>query len=285
MNNKREILKNLLCCPKCKEDLEYFSDKCKCISCKSIFPIFNNKFYFREIHNNDNKVTNYLDRIKNKFKKYATTYYILLKVISPVYSHKNLIKKIIDDKKVQLNIGSGNSLLSRNIINCDYFAYDNVDVVLDATMLPFKSNSVESVINIALLEHITRPDKVVEEIFHVLKINGEIFSVIPFMQPFHASPNDYQRFTISGIKLLHIKFREVECGVYSGPLSAFLWIIQDFSAIIFSFGNQKLHDILYLVFMTLTFPLKYLDIIFARFKTAEILASNFYYHGKKDCKK
>lgn len=284
-NNKREILKNILCCPKCKEDLEYFTNKCICRSCKSIYPIIDNKFFFRDNNNINTEITNYLDKIKYKFKKYATLYSFLVKVISPVYSHKKLLKNIVSKSKIQLNIGSGNTLLSENIINCDYFDYDKVDVVLDATMLPFKSGSIESIINIALLEHIPKPNYVINEIYRSLKRNGEIFSVIPFMQPYHASPNDYQRFTITGIKQLHSKFFEIEYGVFSGPISGFLWVIQEFLAIILSFGNHKLHDLIYLIFMTLTFPIKYLDFIFARFNTADILASSFYFYGRKICEK
>lgn len=280
-DNKSEILKSILCCPKCKSELEFFTDKCICRSCKSIYSIIDGKFFFRNTNNINTEMTNYLDKIKYKFKKYAKLYSFLEKVISPVYSHKNLLKNIVGKSKIQLNIGSGNTLINEKIINCDYFAYDNVDVVLDATMLPFKSNSIELIINIAVLEHISYPDKVIEEALRVLDSNGKIFSIIPFMEPYHASPNDYQRFTITGIKHLHLKFEEIEAGVYSGPVSGFLWVLQEILAIMFSFGNQKLHDLLYLVFMTFTFPLKYLDIIFVRFKTAETLASNFYFYGRK----
>ena len=207
--NKKSILKKILGCPKCKSDLEYFSDKCVCKSCGSVYPIIDGKFYFREITQVNTGITNFLDKIKYKFKKYDRLYSFLTKVISPVYSHKNLIKKIVGKADIQLNIGSGNTLLGKNIINCDYFSYDNTDVVLDATILPFKTGSVESIINIAVLEHVPKPDKVVKEMHRVLRNNGEILSIVPFIVPFHASPGDYQRFTISGLRFLHSQFREI----------------------------------------------------------------------------
>lgn len=47
------------------------------------------------------------------------------------------------------------------------------------------------------------------------------------MQPFHASPHDYQRYTLSGIEYLHRDFNKVESGVYSGPVSGALWAVQE----------------------------------------------------------
>jgi SAM-dependent methyltransferase len=135
--------------------------------------------------------------------------------------------------------------------------------------------------NIAVLEHVPNPSKVINEIYRVLKPGGIVFSVIPFMQPFHASPFDYQRFTLTGIKELHGRFEIIESGVFSGPVSGFLWVFQEFIASVLSFGIPFLRNILTILIMAITWPIKFLDILFIYLPTASNLASNFYVLGKK----
>ena len=108
-----------------------------------------------------------------------------------------------------------------------------------------------------------------------------MFSVIPFMQPFHASPHDYQRYTLPGIEFLHRDFQKVESGVFSGPVSGALWAVQEALASVFSFGSDKLRNLLTIGVMLLTWPVKFLDLLAMRFPTAKNVASNFYFHGKK----
>ena len=38
--------------------------------------------------------------------------------------------------------------------------------------------------------------------FRVLKPGGYIYSEVPFLQGFHADPDDYQRYTLQGLKIL-----------------------------------------------------------------------------------
>ena len=158
-----------------------------------------------------------------------------------------------------VNIGSGNSKIADNIYNVDIFAYDNVDIVCDIENLPFKDNSLDVIVNLAVLEHVPNPKKVIEEIYRVLKPNGVIYTAFPFMQGFHASPYDFTRVTEEGIKVLHKEFETIEVKPFGGPTSGMLWTFQEWVAILLSFGNKKLHMIIYLVMMCLTFPIKFLD--------------------------
>jgi SAM-dependent methyltransferase len=159
--------------------------------------------------------------------------------------------------------------------------YENVDIVCDIHQLPFKDNSIDAVMSVAVLEHVREPALVLKEVHRVLKPGGRVFSVIPFMQPFHASPHDYQRYTLPGIEFLHRDFDKVESGVYSGPVSGVLWVAQEFFASIFSFGSSKLRNLLTISLMLLTWPLKFLDLIAMRLPTAKNVASNFYVHARK----
>jgi SAM-dependent methyltransferase len=238
--------------------------------------IIEDKCYFVET-NKMELTTDSFDRIKLVFKKFPSLYYFLIEIISPVYSIKGPLKKFIKiSKGTILNLGSGNEMRRNNILNVDMLDYENVDIVCDIHQLPFKNNSIDGIMNLAVLEHVPNPSKVIDEAYRVLKPGGIIFSVIPFMQPFHASPNDFQRFTLPGIIELHKKFEIVESGVFSGPVSGFLWVFQEFIASVLSFGIPFLRNILTIFIMLVTWPIKFLDILFIYLPTAHNLASNFY---------
>lgn len=236
----------------------------------------NDKFYF--IETNKYEMTHdSFDKIKLIFKKFPRIYYFLIEVISPVYSSKKPFKKFMElSGGILLNLGSGNELRRKSIINVDIMDYENVDIICDIEKLPFKESSIDGIMNITVIEHVPNPSKVIHEIYRVLKPGGIVFSVIPFMQPYHASPHDYQRFSLAGIQALHGDFEIVESGVFSGPASGFLWVFQEFIASVFSFGIPFLRNILTILIMIVTWPIKFLDVVFIYLPTAPNLASNFY---------
>jgi len=239
------------------------------------------KWYFRYV-DKEYETTDSFDKIKLLFKRYPKLYYLLIEIISPVYiDHRPLKKFLALSEKPVLNLGSGNQPKFSNIINIDMMDYENVDIVCDITHLPFFDNTVNSVMNVTVLEHVEQPSTVLEEIYRVLKPGGLILSVIPFMQPFHASPHDYQRYTLPGIEHLHKNFEIVESGVYSGPISGFLWVFQETLASILSFGSPTLRNFLYIFLILVTWPIKFLDLLFIKLPTSKNVASNFYVIGRK----
>ena len=248
----------------------------------SKYRIVNNKYIFQELEFSE--VTDSLDILKSKLKKYSRAYYWLVNAISPIFEsrgQKHFISNYLDNDKMSLNVGSGNSKIFENICNVDIFAYDNVDIVCDIADLPFLDNSVDVVFNSAVLEHLPNPKKVVDEIYRVLKPNGVIYTAFPFIQGFHASPYDFTRVTEEGIKVLHQDFELIEVKPFGGPTSAMLWVLQEWIAILFSFGNKKLHMLIYLLVMVITAPIKLLDYFLIKHPMAKNISSGFIYIGKK----
>lgn len=240
------------------------------------------KYIFKKLESSD--IEDSLDKLKNILKKYTKFYYWLIKVISPVFidgSQEEFISSQVTKDKICINIGSGNSKISDDVYNVDIFAYENVSIVCDIENLPFKDGSIDVVLNIAVLEHVPNPQKVIDEIHRVLKPNGVIYTAFPFMQGFHASPYDFTRVTEEGIKYLHKNFEQIEVKPFGGPTSGMLWVLQEWIAILLSFGNKKLHLIVYLLVMSLTFPLKYLDYFLIRHHAAKNIASGFIFIGEK----
>lgn len=81
-------------------------------------------------------------------------------------------------------------------INEDY----GIDVVFDAQeSWPFEDSSFDSVLLVNVLEHLYRYDIAIEEAYRVLKEEGSIVGVVPFMFNVHGSPSDYFRLTKSAL--------------------------------------------------------------------------------------
>jgi len=281
--SKKIIDKKIFRCPDCgEENLLFVRNIIKCSKCNAVHKLKDNKLYFLE---KKELPDDFIDKFKYKFKKFSTFYTFLIRVISPVYVNKRL-KKFIEieiNKKdgISLNLGSGNRILSSKIINVDLYPYKNVDIITDIQNLPIASKTIDTVICSAVLEHIKNPYNVVSEIYRVLKEGGLTYCYMPFICGFHASPNDYIRLTYEGMKILFKDFEIVELGISGGPTSGLLWILQEWLAILLSFGSRRLYFLLYLFFMLITFPIKYLDFILAKYPMAKNIASGFYIIARK----
>jgi len=249
---------------------------------KDSYRIEQGKYIFQKLEFSD--ISDVFDKVKSIFKKYPKFYYFLINLISPMMENKKVddfLEKYVNEETIALNIGSGNSQISKHVYNVDIFAYDNVDVVCDIADLPFKDNSVDVVLNLVVLEHVPNPQQVMAEMHRVLKPDGIIYTAIPFIQGFHASPYDFTRLTEEGIKVLHKDFQQIDLRPFGGPTSGLLCILQEYIAILFSFGNKKIHLFIHLLSMLLTFPLKFLDYFLIHHPMAKNIAAGFVYIGKK----
>ncbi len=231
--------------------------------------------------------------IQGFLKRYGRVYYSLVSILGPVWSdsrsrrmRRDLLSRY-DEADIILNLGSGPMVFEgrRDIINVDIFPFDEVDLVADAANLPMEPDSVNCIINIAMLEHVPNPQAVVDEMHRVIRPGGEFLCFVPFMQPYHAAPHDYHRWTIPGARELFSRFDDVTIIVSPGPTSGMLWVVQEWIATLLSFGSRRIHDVLLLLVMVLTFPIKFLDEVLARYPTAHNVASGFFVTGRKRASK
>jgi len=100
------------------------------------------------------------------------------------------------------------------------------DVLGDALYLPFRDETMPFVHCEALLEHVPEPQRVVDEVYRVLETGGTAFFYVPFLYPYHESPDDYFRFTKSGMAYLcrnfsHMQIQAADDG-YAGVGMRFL---------------------------------------------------------------
>lgn len=125
------------------------------------------------------------------------------------------IENIIKNNDIVLNIGAGYRLDKekyfslKNVVNTEIFPYPTTDVVCDGENLPFKDNSVDAIISLAVLEHVKHPWKHAEEMIRVLKPGGIIYVDVPFLQPYHGYPHHYYNMTTAGLQNLFDKKVEI----------------------------------------------------------------------------
>lgn len=285
MLNERITKENLFICPNCKsEKLKFKKSFLKCQECGESYRISDDKKIIFEKKEKED-IPDSLDYFKHFMKKYDKLYNLLIWLVSPVYVSRSLNKFIIKNIKnkniIALNLGSGNSNISNKVVNIDIFPYKNTDICCNIANLPFKDNSIDIIFCIAVLEHVPNPEKVVSEINRVLKKDGLVYISFPFVYRFHASPFDYSRRTYEGMKVLFKDFKLIDLKCAGGPTSGMLCILQEWVAILISFGNEYIHTIVLILMMILTFPIKFLDIFLINNSMAKNISSSFTYIGKK----
>lgn len=180
-----------------------------------------------------------------------------------------------------LNLGSGRTNFGERVVNLDIGPLLHVDVVAVGERLPVEDASLDGVITQGVLEHVPDLRTTVAEIDRVLRPGGLVYHEIPFIQGYHASPNDFRRFTSVGIAELAPGYVIVEQGIAVGPSSALMWIASEWLALLFSFRNETLLKIGRRVFPWLLTPLKWLDAWLEGHPRAELIASAFYIIARK----
>ena len=189
--------------------------------------------------------------------------------------------------KAVLNLGSGigqfDYCLSKEVktINLDISSFKkNLHVIADAHFLPFKSECLDIVYSIAVLEHVRRPWIVADEIFRVLHPGGHIVLELPFLNVIHDE-HDYFRFTDKGIRSL---FDETKFDLILEQVSAgggsFLSVF--FLEYFKQFIPTKYLKALWRFSMRYVFCLfKYLDLVIDSSKGLRITANSFSFIGRK----
>jgi len=89
-------------------------------------------------------------------------------------------------------------------LSLDMVRDGELDMVGDANQLPVQSNSVDTVLLSAVLEHVPMQDvpRVLSEAKRVCKADGAVLVYIAFAYPLHGEPHDYFRPTYYGLASL-----------------------------------------------------------------------------------
>jgi SAM-dependent methyltransferase len=132
-----------------------------------------------------------------------------------------------------LDCGAGKrDLYFPNVVNYDVVDYDTTDVIGVGEVLPFKDDSFDGVISIAVLEHVRDPFRCAAEIVRVLKPGARLICGVPFLQPYHGYPHHYYNMTHEGLRTLFERQLVIDDQRVLDsmlPVWALTWIVQDWS--------------------------------------------------------
>jgi len=178
------------------------------------------------------------------------------------------------DRDLVADLGAGTHRHDPRVLCVDGGSYQNVNIVTDLRKLPLADGSLSGAMSVAVLEHVPDPANHIAEIRRVLAPGGRLMCFVPFMQPFHASPYDFQRYTQVGLAEQFPGFEVLSVTVGSGPTSGMLWVLQEWLAMVLSFGSMRLYRALVPLTWILS-PLKVFDLLLARHPAAPVIASGF----------
>lgn len=278
----------ILVCPACRSPLEVPADlngeaRVECPRCRATLEARGGQWRSGGFGEAEVK-SDWLNRAKEAAKRrLGSIYPLAIELLSPVLARPRIepfLRRFDLERDLVVDLGSGTSSYQDRVVCIDGVNYANVHVVADLRSLPFRDGSVAGIVSVAVLEHVPDPRAYVAEMWRVLRPGGRVLCYIPFMQGFHASPYDYQRYTIPGLRQLFADFECEETRIGAGPTSGMLWILQEWLALLFSFGSRRLYRLLMPCLWILS-PLKYLDLLLAHHPEAQVIASAFVIEARK----
>lgn len=182
---------------------------------------------------------------------------------------------------VVLNVGSGSK--DYGVINLDIEPMQGVDLVGSAEALPLRDECCHGYILQAVLEHVNDADRTLHEAYRVLAAGGSILIEVPFMQGFHAGPQDHRRFTEAGLRaeVERHGFDVEASGVAVGPASSMASVTAEFLALLVSGRSAAAYKLARLLTTWMALPIKYADLWLDRHPMAFVLASGVWVRGRK----
>lgn len=100
----------------------------------------------------------------------------------------------------------------------------SIDLFGTAYQIPAESNTFDSAICTAVLEHLEEPEQAIKECYRVLKSGGVAIYSVPFIWHVHEAPRDFYRYSCYGLEYLFKKagFEIIEIKPLSGFAVTFL---------------------------------------------------------------
>jgi SAM-dependent methyltransferase len=115
--------------------------------------------------------------------------------------------------------------ISSLYIGIDRTRGKQVDIVCDVEKLPLRSQYFNVVLCTQVIEHVTSPETLINEIQRVLKNDGYLFLSTHGVWPVHAAPFDFWRWTDFGLKKMLEDFSMVKIYECGGNIASFFQIM------------------------------------------------------------
>ena len=137
---------------------------------------------------------------KSRYPFYRSIFYWLLDAVKLIGQNNNFkilnIYSAHDKSSEREDVYKNHFFNNANYQELDFFK-DNI------ALIPFADNSFDLVITTkVILEHVSNPQKFLDESFRVLKKGGHGFFIAPLIRRQHQVPYDFFRFTQFGLENL-----------------------------------------------------------------------------------
>lgn len=296
-------ISHLLACPECHASLKNEGDRLICSLCNKEYGMENGipilfhgkstmvKDSGEDYYINEEKISGINKKIKRSefLKKMKRAFFNV-----PVYRNSitgnretweaNCLAQCgietLNEENFILNLGSGVQVVKQKaqFIEFDIAPHQNVHVVGDGHYLPFQDDSLSGVCILSVLEHVSQPWKIAEEVYRVLKPGGFVFAYTPFYFPYHGAPYDYFRYTDNGLRAIFQSFQEIACFSDQCPTRAMIIATAEYWS---HFSNHRaISSLLRTVFAWILSPFIFVD-YYLRKKCKHTIVTGFTYLGEK----
>lgn len=150
---------------------------------------------------------------------------IFVSIIKQIWKGHSLVRALMNESfrgkyiwGKTVDVGGGRKPDYFNFFNIgESFNIELVDksiqkIDFEIDVLPYETNSIDSVLCCNVLEHIYNYQHLVSEIFRILKPKSRLVGFVPFLVQYHPDPHDYFRYTEESLRkiLEDAGFREVQ---------------------------------------------------------------------------
>jgi SAM-dependent methyltransferase len=231
---EKELIENL-CCPVCRGELSTCDGLFVCIVCCRRYPIVQGRPVLVPFVADERQNAEVLLAAANSLpvrdsvmpRKYCREFSVEEFFFRRLFRQFNrrypqwafLGRKVaemvrnIPEGACVLDLGAGECKYAALLSHCRYVGIDlvsssdkhdfsRIDVVADASAIPFRDCTFDVALNLVVLEHVPDPELTVREMVRILKPSGLVFALIPLVRPEHLVPYDFHRFTRYGIQRL-----------------------------------------------------------------------------------
>jgi SAM-dependent methyltransferase len=155
------------------------------------------------------------------------------------------------------------------------------DILCDLHELAIRSESADIVILQGVLEHVKDDEKVLKEAARIMAPQGLVYIEVPFIQGYHADPEDYRRFTEPGLAQLveSTGLEIIRTGPTAGPGASITAVLR--KSILGFLKKGLLRHIMTVFVRWLLLPLLIIDMAIEPEKNKEISHGYFCLARKK----
>jgi SAM-dependent methyltransferase len=261
-------LENLLCCPQCgSRGLHRDAEAALCRSCGASVAIVAGKYSYVTVEAIPTEDARFQKAAMTNETRTARLFNLGRRLITSDFVPDN---RLADELRrlprggIAVELGAGNRRLRPDVINVDLFPFPNVDVMMNIERLHFPDDSIDLVILDSVIEHVPRPQRVIEEVHRVLKHGGKVVSIAPWVFPYHGYPKNYYNFSVDGHHELFASFSAMTAQMHHGPTAALTNLVSEYFAIGFSRGNRTAYTLMKAAVLLVISWLKYLDLLWVK---------------------